>query len=131
MNITRRLALSLLTAGLAGLATGASAMERVPYDAEAFAAALAAGRPVVIDISASWCPTCQAQKRVLSGLSQKPKFAEFLIFEVDYDTQKDIMRSFKASSRSTLIVFKKGAETGRVVGVTRPVLIEALLDQGA
>src|SRR5690606_28248068 len=97
------------------------------FDRAAFDAALQSGKPVLIDISASWCPTCQQQKKILSELTRKSEFAGYTIFEVDYDTEKDVMRSFRAQQRSTLIAFKDGAEVGRIVGDTRPAAIEALL----
>jgi thioredoxin-like negative regulator of GroEL len=127
--ITRRHALLvLLAAGAVGaFVESASAAGRVPFARAAFDAALKTSEPVLIDISASWCPTCQRQKAILSDLTQKAKFASFTIFEVDYDTEKDVMRSFGAQQRSTLIAFKGGVEVGRIVGDTRPDAIEALL----
>lgn len=129
--ITRRTALGLLATtvaaalpGFSGIALGA---ERVDFDRKAFDAALKTGKPVLIDVSASWCPTCQAQKRVLSKLTAEKQFSAYTIFEVNYDTEKDIMRSFGAQSRSTLIAFKNGKEVGRVVGDTSVTGIEALL----
>jgi len=130
--ITRRTVLGLAAAAFATLAVGgfslsALAAGRVAFDREAFNAALKTGKPVLIDISASWCPTCQAQKRVLGKLTATPKFSGYTIFEVDYDTEKDVMRSFGAQQRSTLIAFKKGKEVGRVVGDTSTSGIEKLL----
>ncbi len=118
------LAAAAVTAALPSLALAAG---RVAFDRATFDAALKSGKPVLIDISASWCPTCQRQKAILSDLTQKSQFAPITIFEVDYDTEKDIMRSFGAQQRSTLIAFKGGAEVGRIVGDTRPQAIEALL----
>ena len=130
--ITRRTALGLTAAAFAtllvpALARPALAAGRVPFDRAAFAAALKTGKPVLIDISASWCPTCQRQKQILGQLTGQPEFAGYTIFEVDYDTEKDVMRSFGAQQRSTLIAFKDGKEVGRVVGDTRVAAIEALL----
>ena len=132
---TRRTILGLAAAAgaaailpaLAGLSPPVSAAGRVAFDRTAFETAVNAGKPVIIDISASWCPTCQRQKQILADLTGKPEFAGVTIFEVDYDTQKDIMRSFGAQQRSTLIAFKNGNEVGRVVGDTRVPAIEALL----
>lgn len=53
-----------------------------------------------------------------------------MIFRVDYDSQKDVMRRFKATDRSTLIVFKGSTETGRLHAVTDAREIRALLDKG-
>ncbi len=130
--ITRRSAFGLMAGALAiaaapALSRSAFAAERVPFDRAAFEAALKTGEPVLIDISASWCPTCQRQKQILGNLTGKPAFAGYTVFEVDYDTQKDVMRSFSAAQRSTLIAFKDGKEVGRIVGDTRVAAIEALL----
>jgi thioredoxin-like negative regulator of GroEL len=121
---------AVVAAGSAFLPAGAltaAAAERVRFDRAAFDSALQAGGPVLIDISASWCSTCARQRAVLAELTARPAYAGFTIFVVDYDTEKDIMRAFGATQRSTLIAFKGGQETGRIVGDTRPDAIEALL----
>ena len=105
-------------------APNVSALEFNPYSADEFQAAQAAGAPVLIDIHADWCST---QRRVLSSLVDDPRFADLVIFEVDYDTEKNIMRYFNASQRSTLIVFRGSTEFGRIVGITNFAAIEALL----
>lgn len=125
--ITRRTAFALLAVALTAFSINASAAERVAFNRDAFEATLKAGKPILVDITASWCSTCQRQKAIVTELMKKPEFAGFTIFEVDYDTEKDIMRAFGAQQRSTLIVFNGGAEVGRIVGDTRPTSIEALL----
>ncbi|MBZ0262594.1 MAG: thioredoxin family protein [Hyphomicrobiales bacterium] len=82
---------------------------------------------MLIDISASWCPTCKAQAPIIGGLSTQEKYSSFVILEVDFDEQKDIVRALGARSQSTLIVFKGAQEIDRSVGSTDPVEIEALL----
>lgn len=100
------------------------------FDQAAFDVARAGGGPVLVDISASWCSTCKAQARVVEQLVSQPPYADYQIFVVDYDTQKDIMRSFGANQRSTLIAFRGETEVGRIVGDTRADSIEALLASG-
>jgi thioredoxin 1 len=51
------------------------------------------------------------------------------MFRVNYDKQKDVMKQFRATDRSTLIVFKGSKETGRLYAVTDPREIQALLDK--
>ena len=108
-------------------ATIASALEQKPYDAEAFTAAQSAGKPVVIHVTAPWCPTCKAQHQVLDGLAKKPEYASITLYQVDFDSQKDILKAFKATSQSTLIAFNGATETGRIVGQTGSKVIEDLL----
>lgn len=106
-----------------------TAVEQTKFTASALETAQKAGKPILIDITAPWCPTCKAQKPILNQLARKDKFKDFVILDIDFDSQKDAVRSLKARSQSTLIVFKGTTEVGRSVGDTNPVSIEALLSQ--
>lgn len=118
---------SVLAAAAIVLAAPALAFDAKPYDQKAFAAAQASGKPVLIEIHATWCPTCKAQQPILSSLGKKSDFKSFTAFRVDFDSQKDVVKAFGAQRQSTLIVFKGKAETGRSVGSTDPAAIEMLL----
>jgi len=115
--------------GLAGLLWPALAATPVPFSAEAFKAAQAAGGPILVEIHADWCPTCKAQGPILDKLAADPKFKDLKIFRVDFDGMKAAVKEFKAQSQSTLIVFKGPVEKGRSVGDTRLSSIAALLDK--
>ena len=65
--------------------------------------------------------------RALAELAAEPKFKNLVVFEVDFDNQKDAVRAFNAQSQSTLIVFKGEMEIGRSVGDTHQKSIAALL----
>lgn len=117
-------AFALLAASTIALAAG-----RQAYTAQAFAAAQAAGEPILVHIHAPWCPTCQAQDPILDKLIHEPKFQGLKFFRVDFDSQKDAVREFKATTQSAIIVFKGGKETGRSAGDTDPASIAALLDK--
>lgn len=122
---------SMMVAALAtaGLSSSAWADATVPFTAEAFKAAEAAGSPILIEIHADWCPTCKAQKPILDQLTAEPKFKALKIFRVDFDSMKPVVKQFKAQMQSTLIVFKGSAEQGRSVGDTKQASIAALLDK--
>ena len=126
--ISRR---SALTAGLLGLALfltpAAFAAETVPYTAAAFDAAQRTGRSILVEIHATWCPTCKAQAPILADLEKDPRFKNLLVVHVDFDSQKDAVRRFGARVQSTLITFKDGKETGRSVGETNRDSLAALL----
>ena len=107
----------------------AAAEEWKPFDAAAFAEAQKAGKPILIDVFAVWCPTCRAQNPILVELTRDPKYKDLAVFKVDFDTQKDALRALNAQSQSTLIVFNGEAEKGRSVGDTDKASIAALLDQ--
>ena len=125
--LTRR---SILIASLvAGAFTNSPALaETVPtFDAKAFADAQKAGRPILVAIHASWCPTCKAQAPILSELRADPKFKDLAYFVIDFDSQKDLVNRFGARMQSTLITFKGDKEEGRSVGDTNRDSIYALV----
>jgi thioredoxin 1 len=105
----------------------AHALEKRKYDDAAFKAAQSANKSILVDISATWCPTCKAQHKVLDSLAKRPEFADIVVFEVDFDTQKDALKAFNARQQSTLIAFKGAQETKRLVGETGTDSIEGLL----
>src|SRR5271167_968513 len=127
--ISRRRSLVLLAALSLGFAAPALAQAPEPFRQEAFAAALAAGKPILVHVTAGWCPTCRAQKAVLSKLENDPRFKDVLVFDVDFDAQKPVVAAFKARSQSTLVIFKNGVEAARAVGETDPAALAALLSQ--
>jgi thiol-disulfide isomerase/thioredoxin len=100
-----------------------------PFDAQAFAAAQAAGKPILIHVAAPWCPACKAQKPIIEKLRLDPRFKDLEIFTIDFDTQKDLMARFGANLQSTLICFKGANETGRSIGETQEEWIETLLEK--
>ena len=98
------------------------------YDAKAFAAAQDAGKSILIDVTAPWCPTCAKQKPTVQGLeASQPKL---VVFDVDFDSAKDVLKQFRVTSQSTLIMFKGKAEVGRSTGETDPAVITALVGKG-
>ncbi len=120
--------LSLAAVALAFSATFAQAAERLPYSPAAFAAAQKAGKSILVDISAPWCPTCRAQAPILGALEAAAKFKKLVVFEIDFDSEKPAVRALGANAQSTLIAFKGASETGRSLGDSDPGRIAALLE---
>ena len=127
--LKKLISLASATLLMSFVAFAAQAAETQDYNAKAFAAAQAAGRPILVDIWASWCPTCKAQQPILGELEKQDKFKNLLVFRVDFDSQKDAVKAFGARMQSTLITFKGAAETGRSVGDTNAASIASLLDK--
>ena len=123
----RHLLGALAMSAVVALGSIASAMDKKPFDQSAFEAAQSAGKPILVEISAPWCPVCKAQAPTLSKLRNEPRFKELVSFNVDFDSQKDLLKRFNVQKQSTLIVFKGKQETGRSTGDTNPGSIEALL----
>ncbi len=103
------------------------AAEMLPFEQSRFVAAQKEGRPILVDIRASWCPTCAAQKPILERLTAQPAFKNLIVFTVDFDAQKNVVRELHAQMQSTLIAFKGTTETARSVGDTEEPSIEKLL----
>ena len=129
--LSRRSALAAVIAGAAMMAIPAHAIEKKPFDPQVFAAAQAAGKSILVEVSAPWCPVCKAQAPILANLAGKPAFKNLAIFEVDFDTRKDVLKSLGVQKQSTLIVFKGRQEMGRSTGDTNAVSIESLLTKAS
>ncbi len=71
------------------------------------------GQPVLVAIHADWCSTCRTQERVLQELMRRPEFKRIKLLRMDFDQQRDLVRSFGVQYQSTLIAFKNGREVGR------------------
>jgi thioredoxin-like negative regulator of GroEL len=99
------------------------------FTADALSAAQAANKPILVEISAPWCPTCKAQAPIIQSLSKEEKFRELLILKVDFDSQKDVVRALGANSQSTLIAFKGANEVGRSVGDTDAASITSMVEK--
>src|SRR6266849_2050975 len=127
--LSRRSALFAAVGASAVFITPAFAAETRTYDPASFAAAEKAGKPIFVGIHASWCPTCKAQKPILSELMADPKFNNLVYFVIDFDSQKDLVQRFGAQKQSTLIAFKGDKEQGRSVGDSKRESIAALLSK--
>ena len=124
---------TLLGAALLATATGAATMgtaraaTQAPYDAKSFAAAQNANKPILVAVHASWCPTCAKQRPIIEQLSKASENKDLLIFIVDFDTQKDIVKGFGVQTQSTLIAFHGKVERDRSTGATDTSAIKALV----
>lgn len=129
--ITRRKILALASVACSAMAISAPAVagETQPFNPAAFEAAQKSGKPILIEVSAPWCPICKAQKPVIAKLAAEPRFKDLQVFDVDFDTRKDVLKQFNARMQSTLIAFKGQNEVGRSVGETQPEWIEGLVEK--
>lgn len=122
---------ALIAAALLMLAPlAALAAAPVPFADDAFAAAQRQGKTILVQVHADWCPQCAAQRPIIANLSKTDRFKDMVIFNIDFDTQKDLVRRFNVQRQSALIVYKGDKETGRSVGATQAGPITELLAGG-
>lgn len=111
---------------LLGSSLGARAGQQ--FDAKAFQQAQAFGKTILIDVTASWCPTCRQQRPIVQEIEKERP--NLVVYEVDFDTAKDVLKRFHVQYQSTLIVFKGASEVGRSTGTTDPTQIRKLIAKG-
>lgn len=96
-----------------------------PFDAKAFQASQAAGKSILVDVTAPWCPTCRQQKPIVQEIEKE--HPDLVVYDVDFDSAKDVLKQFRVQYQSTLIVFKGSKEVARSTGETDPAPLRALV----
>ena len=99
-----------------------------PFDANAFQKAQAAGKTMLIHVGASWCATCRKQQPIIHQIERE--LPELVVYEVDFDAEKDVLKRLGVRYQTTLIVFRGEEEIARSVGDTSPSGIRALVATG-
>lgn len=112
---------------LSSLISIAMAGEIKPFNQKEFDALTHEGKPVVLDISATWCPTCKEQKPIIDGLMKQPAYKDVTLMTIDFDSAKPTLKKFKVTMQSTLVAFKGEKEVGRSVGDTTLAGLEGLI----
>jgi len=107
------------------LTSSVVALAEQPFDAKAFQSAQAGDKAILVDVTASWCPTCKQQRPIVEQIEkEKP---DLVVYEVDFDTAKDVLKQFRVQHQSTLIVFHGAKEVARSTGETDPAIIRAMI----
>lgn len=119
------LSLAALAAGIV-IATPAAALDRRAYNDAAFQAAQRAGKPILVEVHAPWCPVCAAQGRAIDKLTAGG-YRDLTIFRIDFDTQKPLWQKFGARKQSTIIAYQGAKETGRISYVANEASVATLL----
>lgn len=119
---------------LASLFTAVPAIAAAPawsqYDPAQFSRAQEAGKTIVVDVHATWCPTCRAQAPTLDSLLGEPRLKGVIFIKVDFDKEKTFLRQHKIPRQSTILVFKGKRETARSIAETRPDRLRAAIMAG-
>jgi thiol-disulfide isomerase/thioredoxin len=79
-----------------------------PYDAATFDALKNAGTPIMVHVSAPWCPYCKKQDEVITALLKDPRFQHVNVIDVDFDTHQDFLMTWHVPIQSTIMIIKGG-----------------------
>ncbi|HEV2094441.1 MAG TPA: thioredoxin [Rubrobacter sp.] len=89
---------------------------------------LGSGRPVLVDLWAAWCGPCRVVGPIVDEIAGE-RAGSLDVFKLDVDANPEVAIRYGVSSIPTLLVFRDGAEVGRVVGALPKARIEAELDE--
>ncbi len=86
---------------------------------------LESDQAILVDFWATWCGPCQRQAPALEELAE----LGYKIGKVDVDQDPEIAARYGVMSIPTLILFQKGKEQQRLVGLQTKEKLKNVLDQ--
>jgi thiol-disulfide isomerase/thioredoxin len=104
----------------------ALALDIVPYQAEQFAQARAAGKVTAIQFHSGWCPVCVMQERGLKALKDDKALDQVTVFQADFFKEEALRKRFNVTTFSTLVIFKGETEAARTTADSRPEQLKPL-----
>lgn len=135
MNVSRTL--TLVPAALIALAlgTGTAAAQdahtKAPFTPERFAELQEQNALILLDVFATWCPTCAQQQQVLADYREQHPDVPLHTLTIDFDDQKEFVRKYGAPRQSTLILYRGEERIWFSVAETRADVIFAELNKAA
>ena len=111
------------------LVAGTAFAESTAFTQSSFNKLQKEGKSILVEVHAPWCPTCRAQGPVVETLLKKKEYQSINTLRVDFDGQKEALKTLNVSKQSTLIVYKGSKEVGRSTGDTSPASIEKLIQK--
>lgn len=98
------------------------------FSEQRFHALQAENKPVLIDVSAPWCPTCKRQKEILMDYQKNNPNSGITVLNVDFDNQKKWVTHFRAPRQSTFALYQGKKQVWFSVAETRAKIINQQLD---
>lgn len=92
------------------------------FDAEVLKADL----PVLVDFWAEWCGPCRMIAPIIEEIG-KELGGKIKVTKLDVDDAQDVAAKYNIMSIPTLLIFKKGAVVGQIVGaMSKDQLLEKI-----
>jgi len=109
---------------------GAFAAEWKKYNKDDFMASQKAGEKILVDVFATWCPTCKAQSVIMEDMIEMGELDSATLYKVDYDKEKAFLKEYRIPRQSTILTFQGKKETKRIIAETDPNRLTAAILKG-
>lgn len=120
----------IATLATATLAFSAHAAEMQPFSQERLEVLQAEGNPVLVEVFADWCSTCQRQSPIVGRLLEEDAFSDYAALKLDWDDQRDDAQALGAPRQSTLLIYRDGEQVGMSVAETNESRLREFLATG-
>lgn len=97
------------------------------YSTARFETLMRRGEPMLVEVYASWCPTCLLQHKALETLHEQGRGPKVRAIRVDFERDADFIQAFGFRHTGTMVLFKNGQEVTRRAGLVTPEKIELFL----
>lgn len=89
---------------------------------------LHAARPVLVDFTTEWCGPCRALAPLLRALAdERPHTLK--VVAVDGEAAPELVTRYRVRGYPTVVLFDRGEEVGRQLGLTSGARLAALVDE--
>ncbi len=82
-------------------------------------------KKVLVDFNASWCGPCRMLKPIVEEISEEN--SDVKVVSIDIDSESELAENYGISSIPCLVLFNKGEEVKRNVGLISKDEIESII----
>lgn len=126
-NVLKK-SVAIATLSLLGSLSSVYALTFEPFTEAKFNTLKKSNSAFLIDVRADWCPTCKKQHEILKDYQISNPNSGITVLEVDFDTQKQWVKYFKAPRQSTFALYKGKKQIWFAVAETKSEAIFKQLD---
>ncbi len=97
------------------------------YSPNRFSELMARGEPVLVEVYASWCPTCLLQHRAFENLQETTEAPLIRSVRIDFDRDRDFIEAHGYTSTGLLVIFQRGQVVAEASGLVTAEAIEQFI----
>jgi len=98
------------------------------YDQTRFEELMNRSEPVMVEIYASWCPTCLLQHKALETLHSEGRGPNIRAVRVDFDRDVAFRQKHGFNHTGTIVIFQNGQPRMQETGLVTAAKISAFLE---